>query len=340
VTISEIFNQINVSEIDQVRKRAINFLVTKLPLFIDNNSATTTAASTEFHLNKDIEDLLVQNVKKSLMDVDSEEFILFIRLLTALPSMSTLTGRQELVNIIMSQSEIDKSFNDDTNPLERLIILFSCIQQAIPLFSRNVPSTKYVNYYLENVLVVFNSVKNDDIQFEIIKSLADLCSHFNGNSNVITANQSNLNLKTLFTILLKYLPDPPTVTTDAQTDTKFNFSYVECLLYSFHLLARFQPDFFTSTPEAKEQLGDFRIKLQYFAKGTQNYIKELRHSLANVTTQADKESEENKIRRVALKVTTNIDTLIKDLFHNPPSFKSSITLSWKQEQVLTSSLFN
>ena len=32
---------------------------------------------------------------------------------------------------------------------------------------------------------------------------------------------------------------------------------------------------------------------------------------------------------MALKVTTNIDTLIKDLFHNPPSYKNTITLSWK-----------
>ena len=42
----------------------------------------------------------------------------------------------------------------------------------------------------------------------------------------------------------------------------------------------------------------------------------------------------NKIRRVALKVTTNIDTLIKDLFHNPPSYKSLVHLSWKLTEVI------
>lgn len=47
--------------------------------------------------------------------------------------MSTLTGRQELVNIIVAQSELDKPF--DVNDTERLMILLSCTQQALPLFS-------------------------------------------------------------------------------------------------------------------------------------------------------------------------------------------------------------
>jgi hypothetical protein len=42
-----------------------------------------------------------------------------------------------------------------------------------------------------------------------------------------------------------------------------------------------------------------------------------------------KHKKKDKIRRVALRVTTNIDILIKDFFHNPPSYKSSINLSWK-----------
>ena len=48
---------------------------------------------------------------KVLIDVDAEEFVLFIKLLSSLPSMSTLTGRQELVNIIIAQSELDKPFD-------------------------------------------------------------------------------------------------------------------------------------------------------------------------------------------------------------------------------------
>ena len=38
---------------------------------------------------------------------------------------------------------------------------------------------------------------------------------------------------------------------------------------------------------------------------------------------------QNKMRVMALKTTNNIHLLIKDLFHNPPSYKATILLSWK-----------
>lgn len=43
-------------------------------------------------------------------------------------------------------------------------------------------------------------------------------------------------------------------------------------------------------------------------------------------------SEENKIKGIALKATTNINSLIKDFFKIPPSYKALITLSFKQSK--------
>jgi hypothetical protein len=40
-------------------------------------------------------------------------------------------------------------------------------------------------------------------------------------------------------------------------------------------------------------------------------------------------SEENKINFMALRVTTNISTLIKDLLRTPPQFKAIVAPSWK-----------
>lgn len=112
-----------------MRKRAIKFLVAKLPVMF--KEANQTASTNLF--NKELEDAIIKHVKDVLIDVDAEEFISFIKLLTSLPSMNTLTGRQDLVNIIMTQSDIDKPF--EATDQERLLILMSCIQQAIPLFS-------------------------------------------------------------------------------------------------------------------------------------------------------------------------------------------------------------
>lgn len=45
-------------------------------------------------------------------------------------------------------------------------------------------------------------------------------------------------------------------------------------------------------------------------------------------TDAELKSEENQLKVAALRTTSNINILIKDLFHTPPSYKSQITLSW------------
>ncbi len=42
---------------------------------------------------------------------------------------------------------------------------------------------------------------------------------------------------------------------------------------------------------------------------------------------------QNRIRAVALKTTNNINILIKDLFHNPPSYKATVTLSFTRPAV-------
>ena len=334
-SLNEIFNQINTAELEQVRKRAIQFLVSKIPALFEEANRNPSPTSP---FNKELEESLVKHIKHVLTDVDAEEFILFIRLLTSLPSMSTLTGRQDLVNIIMSQSELDKPFEE--NDLERLMILLSCIQQAIPLFSKNVPSAKHVNLFIQNVLGSFVKLSCDEnTKFEILKSLADMCVHYNSNPLASAVQQSNQSetkdiMGTLYDVLIEYLPKPPTESTtesNQDEDAKFNFSYVECLLLAFHTVGKFNQSYLTSE-ENKERLKDFRLRLQYFAKGTQNYIKELR-GLLSAAPSAGSNSEETKVRRVALKVTTNIDLLIKDFFHNPPSYKTLVTPSWKASEL-------
>jgi hypothetical protein len=289
-SLNEIFNQINTAELDEVRKRAIKFLVAKIPTLLVE-TAISPATS-----NKELEDLVIKNVKEVLVDVDAEEFILFIKLLTGLPSMSTLQGRQDLVNIIMAQSELDKPL--DVNDLERLMILMSCIQQAIPLFSKNVPSTRYVSLYLENVLGLFKKIGDENARFEILKAFAELCIHYAAVGSAVVVAQAGVaavqppNLDLLYELLVEYLPVPPVESDQQQMqlqeDDKFNFSYVECLLFAFHMIVKAQPEYL-SGPEAKDKLRDFRLRLQYFAIGTQNYIKELRNSLGSGATKEEEQ---------------------------------------------------
>lgn len=119
------------------------------------------------------------------------------------------------------------------------------------------------------------------------------------------------------------MPLPPD--TEITEVPKLQFSHVECLMYAFHKLCKQTPEFLIKDAE---QLKEFKLRLQYFARGIQGYIKKLREAI-NGKSEEELKSEENQLKVVALKTTNNINTLIKDLFHSPPSFKSVVELSWK-----------
>ena len=55
----------------------------------------------------------------------------------------------------------------------------------------------------------------------------------------------------------------------------------------------------------------------------------LKEFLANKSN-LELKKEENKLKSIALKCTSNIQLLIKDFFHSPPIFKANIVLSWKE----------
>ncbi|KAF1491651.1 UNVERIFIED_CONTAM: Apoptosis inhibitor 5, partial [Eudyptes robustus] len=316
-TLGGLFSQILQGE-DIVRERAIKFLSTKLKTLPDEV------------MTKEVEEFILTESKKVLEDVTGEEFVLFMKILSGLKSLQTVSGRQQLVELVAEQADLEQTFNpSDPDCVDRLL---QCTRQAVPLFSKNVHSTKFVTYFCEHVLPNLSSlttpVEGLDIQLEVLKLLAEMSS-FCGDMEKLESN-----LKKLFDKLLEYMPLPPEEAENGENagneEPKLQFSYVECLLYSFHQLGRKLPDFLTAKLNA-EKLKDFKIRLQYFARGLQVYIRQLRLALQGKTGEALK-TEENKIKVVALKITNNINVLIKDLFHIPPSYKSTVTLSWKPVQ--------
>lgn len=316
-TLGGLFSQILQGE-DIVRERAIKFLSTKLKTLPDEV------------LTKEVEELILTESKKVLEDVTGEEFVLFMKILSGLKSLQTVSGRQQLVELVAEQADLEQTFSpSDPDCVDRLL---QCTRQAVPLFSKNVHSTRFVTYFCEQVLpnlsTLTTPVEGLDIQLEVLKLLAEMSS-FCGDMEKLETN-----LRKLFDKLLEYMPLPPEEAENGENagneEPKLQFSYVECLLYSFHQLGRKLPDFLTAKLNA-EKLKDFKIRLQYFARGLQVYIRQLRLALQGKTGEALK-TEENKIKVVALKITNNINVLIKDLFHIPPSYKSTVTLSWKPVQ--------
>ncbi|MGH0133128.1 UNVERIFIED_CONTAM: hypothetical protein FKN15_021932 [Acipenser sinensis] len=316
-TLGGLFTQILQGE-DIVRERAVKFLSSKMKTLPDEV------------MTKEVEDYIFTESKKVLEDVTGEEFVVFMKILSGLKNLQTVSGRQQLVQLVAEQAFLEQHLNPaDADSVDRLL---QCTRQAVPLFSKNVHSTRFVTYFCEHALpnlsTLTSPVAELDIQLEVLKLLAEM-SPFCGDMEKL-----EVNLTKLFDKLLEYMPLPPEEAENGENsgseEPKLQFSYVECLLFGFHQLGKKLPDFLTDKLNA-ERLKDFKIRLQYFARGLQVYIRQLRAALQGKTGVALK-TDENKIKVVALKITNNINVLIKDLFHNPPSYKSTVTLSWKPVQ--------
>uniref|UniRef100_A0A7N5ZXN9 Apoptosis inhibitor 5 n=1 Tax=Anabas testudineus TaxID=64144 RepID=A0A7N5ZXN9_ANATE len=291
-TLGGLFSQILQGE-DIVRERAIKFLSTKLKTLPEDV------------MTKEVEEYVFAETKKVLEDVTGEEFVLLMRVVSGLHVLQTVNGRQQLVELVVEQAFLEQALNPaDPDTVDRLL---QCTRQALPLFSKNVHSTRFVTYFCEHVLPNLSSLTSPvaelDIQLEVLKLLAEM-SPFCGDMEKLEAN-----LHMLFTKLL--------VRMDLAEEQDLQFSSF-CFIHHFLIC------------DVIECTLCFN-RLQYFARGLQVYIRQLRVALQGKTGDALK-TEENKIKVVALKITNNINVLIKDLFHNPPSYKSTVTLSWKPVQ--------
>ncbi|KAK3102563.1 hypothetical protein FSP39_012213 [Pinctada imbricata] len=312
-TLEGIFAQI-LGEDDAIREKAIKFLGDKVKTLPEDT------------IDKDCEDYLVTMCKKVLQDVTKDEFIAIMDILKCQRSMITVQGRQQLVEIVTEQAELDQPFDaEDADCVDRLV---HCVKQAAPLFSKNVHSKAFFGYMCDHVLPNLQKIASPeegvDGQLEILKLCAEI-SEFCGDLDKLEERVANV-----YNCLIHYMPLPPAEENDglsANEEPKLSFSLVECLMFSFHQIGRKLPGFLADEENA-ERLKDFKSRLQYFARGVQVYIKTLRAALQGKTGETLK-TEENKIKVVALKITSNINTLIKDLFHSPPSYKAVVTLSWK-----------
>lgn len=299
---------------ENIREKVLKFLTQKLKTLPDDT------------LDKDAEDYVVAQCKKVLLDVTKDEFLAVMEILRSLKSMSTVQGRQQLIDIVTEQAELDHALEaTDADCVDRLL---QCIRTAAPLFSKNVHSKAFVKYVSEQTLPVLDQLASPDeetnVQLDLLKLFAEISEHAG------ELDDQDACVDKIYSRLLEYMPLPPSEEKDelsATEEPKLKFSFVECLMFAFHQVARRSPGFLADDVNA-ERLKDFKLRLQYFARGVQVYIKQLRAALHGKSGDALR-TEENKIKVVALKTTTNINILIRDLFHSPPAYKAVITLSWK-----------
>uniref|UniRef100_A0A914XBW0 Apoptosis inhibitor 5 n=2 Tax=Plectus sambesii TaxID=2011161 RepID=A0A914XBW0_9BILA len=317
-TLKTVFGHIMNAEEDLIRDRAVKFIAAKLK---------TMPPSV---ITREMEDFVLAESKKILQDVTGDEFILFMYILQNLPHLQTVTGRQQLLELVVEQADLDKPF-DPQDP-DRIDQITQCFKQAVPYLSKNVHSTKLVSYLLDNVIPNLDKVKSaaEGAELELLRVLAELTT------TTDKLEGADAKIKPVFKKLLDILPSPPSESNGAASsvdkdieneDPKIQFSEIEALLSTVHQLGKHHPEFFTKEESAEERK-EFKKRLQYLARVIQVYSDKLKKTLAKMSKE-DLAKEENKIKFLALRTTANISTLVKDLLRTPMQFKAVIALSWK-----------
>jgi len=309
-----IFSQIHTGE-EVVRERAIRLIHTKMKI---------SAAEL---LNKECQAQLIAEIKKVFAsgNVTAEEFprLLSILEMTFLPK--NVNGQQEIVDMISKMADLESEF--DVSSGEAMDRLLQCVSQAAPFFSDKVKSTLFLEYVLIKVMpqyYLLPDLPGMDVKDKLIQLTAELAVYTGNLKDPETA------AKNLFDRLIDYLPLPPPVSEDGSVlheVSTLEFTKVECLMFAFHTVGR-QAETFLKSDE--ERLKDFRSRLQYLARGVQGYIKKLKEFLAKPP--AGTKPEDLNIKKIALRTNENIQLMIKDLFHSPPIYKASISLSFKPRE--------
>lgn len=312
-TLSGIFSQISAGD-EATRARSFQYLSQKFMKYCAEL------------ITKDIETFIVVELKKILQDVTADEFHMCMAILAKTKLATTVSGHQELVKIAIEQAELDVDLSGtlaaEDEVIERFIF---CATEALPFLSNKVESTPFVKFMCEKLLplATWNLIGAADdqsqTQLRLLKVFAELCTYCGTLENPEQA------VKNIYTILQEYMPMPPH-DTDITDTPSFQFSHAECLLYALHSIGKQSPEFLTF-PDDAASLKEFKQRIQFLARGTQGYIKKLQEAIKGKTP-IELKSDENQIKVTALKTTSNISTLIRDLFHSPPLFKAKVNLSW------------
>ncbi|KAL6646882.1 hypothetical protein ACP70R_015576 [Stipagrostis hirtigluma subsp. patula] len=290
----------------------------------------------------EMERYITDLIKKSVLDVTGSEFKLFMDFLRSLSIFGDSAPResfQELIEIIQAQADLDAQFNvSDIDHIERWI---SCMHMALPIFMRGGSSSKFLNYFVKQIVPVFDKIPEEK-KLDLLKTIA-------ASSPYAAAQDSRQLLPSVVQLLKKYMP--------GKKVEDINHYYVECLLYTFHHLAHKTPNTTNSlcgykivTGQPSDRLGeDFSDNYKDFTErltGTEDTVraasKRLTQGMADFNkgiSSAKNEEEKTKIKAdqqkstMTMRAYNNILAMSQPLHVKSPSFigDKKITLSWMEQ---------
>ena len=324
-----------------VRERALKFL------------STSIGNVGESLITREVEEQLLDYTKKAMQDVNKDEFISFMKILSKLKITKTSTGQATLVSTIKAQAELDKDFDpSDRDTLDKFLL---CAKQSQPYLSIYNRASEYINYICLKVLPHLKELTNNGTDLVVLQALAEMSPHVitDDSPSLINIDECHKNVQAK---LMEYLPMPdmesdtaeaeekkpaeaaeqpaeapkegeasaPTDSSDAtkanngtkQQEADFQFTHIEYLMYTLMQLSRLKPELYSETMQMES-----RKQLQHLSNGCKKYT----DALERVG------GKSQDLRSVALRTTKNISAMIIGLFRRPSDFKvvTAINLSCK-----------
>jgi len=213
---------------------------------------------------------------------------------------------------------------------------------ALPFYVRGASNSKFLNYINKHLLPVFDKLPEDK-KLDLLKNLAE--------SSPYTSAQDARNLlPSILQLLKRYMPQK-------KTGEELNFTFVECLLFTFHQLAHKTPNTTNSlcgykivTGQPSDRLGedfkelfiDFTERLTVVEDSAKATNKKLtqgmsEHNKAMSSAKTDAAKADVKAKKqstsIGLRTCNNILALAQPLHQKAPAFfgeKKTFTLSWKE----------
>ncbi|KAL3315833.1 Apoptosis inhibitor 5 [Cichlidogyrus casuarinus] len=300
----------------------------------------------EAQFTTEMEEIVVENVKKLLLDCGEDEFHQLIAVLSSLRSMSTVPGRQKLISMISDQALLSVPVFVPTDPAAVAQIRESCKQITI-FVSKNVHAEKMVSYLMDQVLPEIARVDSQE-QLGLLQVVAQLIAHGGPKWSITSSNLVETRLASSHKLLMDSLPEIAEELLSSEMDMEnlkkkltldYKFSELECILYIVHHLAALHPQFYGGYNEESEKSsaevtsGEARLKalrprIQFLFRVCQVYAQQIAERLKQ---KVESDLSEDELKIVSHKLMSNIQTLGRSFFKNPPTFKQCLVtqLSWQ-----------
>lgn len=186
-------------------------------------------------------------------------------------------------------------------------------------------STQFACFALDTLMPQLRDEQwSSEERLQILRMLAELmsfCGPMDNEDGFIRRYDE------VFKFLKSFLVAPPDDPSDS-VDPNFELSAIECVLFTYHSMYKTNTEYVQSNESLLEDFKTTRIRLQYLGQAVQHYLRQLKHKRQSKGDACSSNVDEG-VCQASIKVCSNIHQMIRDLFHNPPSFKSNVELSWK-----------